>query len=53
MGKAFADTSTYIVDSQKRRIPVVVCTSLLKDEKGRVLGGEARDQDCIVCSRCC
>jgi hypothetical protein len=41
MGKAFADTSTYIVDSQKRRIPVVVCTSLLKDEKGRVLGGEA------------
>lgn len=39
MGKAFVDTSTYIVDSQKRRIPVVVCTSLLKDDKGRVLGG--------------
>ncbi len=39
MGKAFVDTSTYIVDSQKRRIPVVVCTSLLKDDKGEVLGG--------------
>ncbi len=39
LGKAFVDTSTYIVDSRKRRIPVVVCTSLLKDEKGKVLGG--------------
>jgi len=39
MGKTFVDTSTYIVDSQKRRIPVVVCTSLLKDDKGEVLGG--------------
>jgi len=39
IGKAFVDTSTYIVDSQKRRIPVVVCTSLLKDDKGKVLGG--------------
>ena len=39
LGKAFVDTSTYIVDSKKRRIPVVVCTSLLKDDKGNVLGG--------------
>lgn len=39
LGRAFVDTATYIVDSQKRRIPVVVCTSLLKDENGRVLGG--------------
>lgn len=39
LGKPFVDTSTYIVDSQKRRIPVVVCTSLLKDDRGRVLGG--------------
>lgn len=38
-GKAFVDTSTYIVDSQKRRIPIVVCTSLLKDENGNILGG--------------
>ncbi len=38
-GKAFVDTSTYIVDSEKRRIPVVMSTSLLKDGSGTVLGG--------------
>ena len=38
-GKPFIDTSTYIVNSEKRRIPVVVSTSLLKDENGMVLGG--------------
>jgi len=38
-GKPFIDTSTYIVNSEKRRIPVVVSTSLLKDESGMVLGG--------------
>ena len=39
MGKNYIDTSTYIVNIEQRRIPVVVCTSLLKDENGRVLGG--------------
>ena len=38
-GKRFVDTSGYIVNSQKRPIPVVVSTSLLKDEKGMVIGG--------------
>ncbi|MCF8024972.1 MAG: sigma 54-interacting transcriptional regulator [Desulfobacteraceae bacterium] len=38
-GKAFVDSSAYIVNAQKRRIPVVVCTSLLMDKKGNVLGG--------------
>ena len=38
-GKPFVDTSTYIVNSEKRRIPVAVSTSLLKDENGMVLGG--------------
>ncbi len=38
-GKAFVDSSAYIVNTDKRRIPVVVCTSLLRDEKGTVLGG--------------
>ena len=38
-GKRFVDTSAYIVNSQKRRIPVVGSTSLRKDEKGMVLGG--------------
>jgi PAS domain S-box-containing protein len=37
--KPFVDTSTYIVNSETRRVPVVVCTSLLKDENGTVLGG--------------
>jgi len=37
--KSIIDTSTYIVNSQQRRIPVVVCTSLLKDKNGRILGG--------------
>jgi PAS domain S-box-containing protein len=38
-GKPFIDTSTYIVNSEKLRIPVVVCTSLLKDENGTIIGG--------------
>ncbi len=38
-GKPLVDTSTYIVNSEKQRIPVVVSTSLLKDENGMVLGG--------------
>ena len=37
--KSFIDTSTYIVNSEQNRIPVIVCTSLLKDESGHVLGG--------------
>ncbi|MDP8221740.1 MAG: sigma 54-interacting transcriptional regulator [Candidatus Lernaella stagnicola] len=39
IGKNVVDTATYIVNSEQQRIPVVVCTSLLKDENGRVLGG--------------
>jgi len=38
-GVSFVDTSTYIVNSEKKRIPVTVCTSLLKDENGNVIGG--------------
>ncbi|MBN1364715.1 MAG: sigma 54-interacting transcriptional regulator [Syntrophaceae bacterium] len=37
--KSIIDTSTYIVNSEQRRIPVVVCTSLLQDKNGRILGG--------------
>ena len=47
-GKAFVDTATYIVDSEKRRIPVVVSTSLLKDEKNTVLGGVETFRDMSV-----
>jgi PAS domain S-box-containing protein len=38
-GKAFVDSATYIVNRDKRKIPVVVSTSLLKDADGTVLGG--------------
>ena len=38
-GKALVDSSTYIINRAKRRIPVVVSTSLLKDAGGKVLGG--------------
>jgi len=50
-GKAFVDTSTYIVNSNKRRIPVVVCTSLLKDDKGTVLGGVETFRDMSLLER--
>lgn len=39
LNKSLLDTSTYIVNAQGSRIPVVVCTAVLKDEKGHVLGG--------------
>jgi len=38
-GKSFIDTSTYIIAKEGRRIPVVVSTSLLKDNQGKILGG--------------
>lgn len=46
--KAFVDTATYIVNSKTRRIPVVVCTSLLKDKNGTVLGGVETFRDMTV-----
>jgi PAS domain S-box-containing protein len=47
-GSPFIDTSTYIVNSEKRRIPVVVSTSLLKDESGNVVGGVETFRDMSV-----
>ena len=38
-GKPFISTSTYIINSEKKRIPITASTSLLIDEKGDVLGG--------------
>jgi PAS domain S-box-containing protein len=38
-GKPFVDSSAYIVNSQKKPIPLVVSTSLLRDENGTILGG--------------
>ena len=47
-GKPFADTSTYFINSDKRRIPVVVSTSLLKDKDGTVLGGVETFRDMSI-----
>lgn len=38
-GAPIANTSAYIVDSQRRRIPVTVSTAVLRDESGQVIGG--------------
>ncbi len=38
-GKPFTDGSAYIVNSKMRRIPINVSTALLKDKKGKVVGG--------------
>jgi PAS domain S-box-containing protein len=37
-GKSFVSTSTYIINSEKKRIPITVSTALLKDEHGNILG---------------
>ena len=38
-GTALINSATYIVNSQKKRIPIIVSTALLKNENGEVLGG--------------
>lgn len=38
-GKSLVSTSTYIINSEKKRIPITASTSLLKNENGEVLGG--------------
>ncbi|MCP4160407.1 MAG: PAS domain-containing protein [Deltaproteobacteria bacterium] len=38
-GKPFVSTSTYIISSDKKKIPITASTSLLKGEGGKVLGG--------------
>ena len=47
-GRNFVDTATYIVDRDKRRIPVVVSTSLLKEGENKVLGGVETFRDMSV-----
>jgi len=38
-GKSFMNTSGYIINSKKKRIPITTSTSLLIDKKGKILGG--------------
>ncbi len=37
--KSFVSTATYIINSQKKRIPITVSTSPLKNSDGEILGG--------------
>ena len=47
-GKSFVNSSTYIVNSDKRRIPISVSTSLLKSADRNVLGGVETFRDLSV-----
>jgi PAS domain S-box-containing protein len=38
-GKSFVSTSTYIVNRDRKRIPISVSTSVLRDTDGDILGG--------------
>ncbi|PIE72624.1 MAG: Fis family transcriptional regulator [Deltaproteobacteria bacterium] len=38
-GKPFVASSAYIINSEKKRIPIQVSTSLLKNEKKEIIGG--------------
>jgi len=38
-GKSFMNTSGYIINSKKKRVPITTSTSLLIDKKGKILGG--------------
>ncbi len=38
-GAALTNTATYIINSDRKRIPITVSTALLRDGEGRVLGG--------------
>ena len=38
-GKSFVSSSTYIINSERRKIPIQVSTSLLKNEQNEILGG--------------
>ncbi len=38
-GKFFMNTSGYIINSKKKRVPITTSTSLLIDKKGKIIGG--------------
>ncbi|MBU4367137.1 MAG: sigma 54-interacting transcriptional regulator [Kiritimatiellae bacterium] len=44
-GKPIINRSTFIVDAEGRRIPISVSTAILKDKKGRVVGGAETFRD--------
>jgi len=47
-GRSFVSTSTYIINSDKQRIPISVSTAPLKNEEGVILGGVETFRDNTV-----
>ncbi len=47
-GKPLVSSSTYIINSEKKRIPIMVSTSVLKNEKGTIIGGVETFRDMSV-----
>lgn len=47
-GRSFVSSSTYIINSEKQRIPISVSTAPLKDESGAILGGVETFRDNTV-----
>jgi PAS domain S-box-containing protein len=46
--RSFVSSSTYIINSDKKRIPISVSTAPLKDESGKILGGVETFRDNTV-----
>lgn len=46
--KPFTSSSTYIINKHKKRIPIDISTSLLKNKKGEILGGVETFRDLSV-----
>lgn len=47
-GRSFVSSSTYIINRDKKRIPISVSTAPLKDESGKILGGVETFRDNTV-----
>lgn len=47
-GRSFVSSSTYIINSDKQRIPISVSTAPLRDESGAILGGVETFRDNTV-----
>ncbi|MGE4400404.1 MAG: sigma-54 interaction domain-containing protein [Desulfobulbus sp.] len=47
-GRSFVSSSTYIINNEKKRIPISVSTAPLKDESGQILGGVETFRDNTV-----
>ncbi len=47
-GRSFVSSSTYIINREKKRIPILVSTALLKNADDEVLGGVETFRDCTV-----